>query len=340
MKTRFIHSLWTLLAVFTLASCNQAPKQAAETASAAQDALGVTIGVQTYSFRTMDDQSPLQVLEYIKQTGIKNVELMGNHAEPYAGAPSSPIDDPAKRRIMFKQWRNQELTDEEKVQAEALSVEMAAYREAVTEWRKNVDYGKFEELRKLYNDAGISIFAFKPSVFGKDNSDDDIRYGMLAAKALGASHVTLEHPEDDAHTARLARLAEEEGMLIGYHGHMQQTPTLWDSAMAQSDANRMNLDFGHYIAAENENPLSIITDKGEKIVSMHLKDRQKQSNGGGNLQWGTGDTPIKEVLQLIQSEGLTFPVTIELEYDIPEGSDAVQEVKRSFDYVKEALASK
>jgi len=73
---------------------------------------------------------------------------------------------------------------------------------------------------------------------------------------------------------------------------------------------------------------------------MHLKDRQKQSNGGGNLQWGTGDTPIKEVLQLIQSEGLTFPVTIELEYDIPEGSDAVQEVKRSFDYVKEALASK
>ena len=269
MKTRLITYLLAIAAAtFSLQSCQQAPEQGAESAV---DELGVNIGVQTYSFRTMDDQSPLTILEYIKETGIKNVELMGNHAEPYAGAPSSPIDDPAKRRILFKQWRNQELTDEEKIQAEVLAVEMAAYREAVTEWRKNVDYGKFEELRKLYNDAGISIFAFKPNTFGKDNTDDDIRYGMRAAIALGASHITLEHPEDDAHTARLARLAEEEGMLVGYHGHEQQTPTLWDSAIAQSDANRMNLDFGHYVAAENENPLSIITAKGDKIVSMHLK---------------------------------------------------------------------
>lgn len=337
MKTRLMTYLLAIAAAaFSLQSCQQAPKQAAESAA---DELGVNIGVQTYSFRTMDDQSPLTILEYIKETGIKNVELMGNHAEPYAGAPENPRNDPAKRAVMIKQWRKIELTDEEKVIAEELAVDMQAYREAVTEWRKNVDYGKFEELRKLYNDAGISIFAFKPSVFGKDNTDDDIRYGMRAAKALGASHVTLEHPEDDAHTARLARLAEEEGMLIGYHGHEQQTPTLWDSAIAQSDANRMNLDFGHYVAAENENPLNIITAKGDKIVSMHLKDRQKRSNGGGNLMWGTGDTPIKDVLQLIKAEGLQFPVTIELEYEIPEGSDAVQEVKRSFDYVKEALAS-
>ena len=337
MKTRLMTYLLAIAATaFSLQSCQQAPKQAAESAN---DELGVNIGVQTYSFRTMDDQSPLTILEYIKETGIKNVELMGNHAEPYAGAPENPRNDPAKRAVMIKQWRKIELTEEEKVIAAELDAEMAAYREAVTEWRKNVDYGKFEELRKLYNDAGISIFAFKPSVFRKDNTDDDIRYGMRAAKALGASHVTLEHPEDDAHTARLARLAEEEGMLIGYHGHEQQTPTLWDSAIAQSDANRMNLDFGHYVAAENENPLSIITAKGDKIVSMHLKDRQRRSNGGGNLMWGTGDTPIKEVLQLIKSEGLQFPVTIELEYEIPEGSDAVQEVKRSFDYVKEALAA-
>ena len=336
MKTRITTYLMAVAAAaFGLVSCNQTPKQAA--VAAASDNLGVNIGVQTYSFRTMEDQSPLRVLEYIKETGIKNVELMGNHAEPFAGAPESPQSDPIKRAVMVKQWRNQELTDDEKVIAEALSEEMTAYRESVTEWRASVDYGKFEELRKLYNDAGISIFAFKPSVFGQNNSDDDIRYGMRAAKALGASHVTLEHPEDDAHTARLARLGEEEGMIVAYHGHEQQTPTLWDTAIAQSDANRMNLDFGHYVAAENENPLSIITEKGDKIVSMHLKDRQKRSNGGGNLLWGTGDTPIKDVLQLIKKEGLKFPVTIELEYDIPEGSDAVQEVKRSYDFVKESL---
>jgi sugar phosphate isomerase/epimerase len=313
--------------LMVLASCTSAPS----------DDLGVTIGVQTYSFRTQEDESPLAILEYIKETGIKHVELMGNHAEPFAGAPASPMDDPAKRAIMIKQWRQQELTEEEAELAVILREEMAKFNADLAKWRSEVDYSKFEELRDLYAANGISIYAFKPSVFGKNNTDDDIRYGMRAAKALGANHVTVEHPEDDEHTARLGKIAEEEGILMAYHGHMQQTPTLWDTALAQSSGNSMNLDFGHYIAAENENPLQIIKDKHTSIASMHLKDRQKQSNGGGNLMWGTGDTPIAEVVTLIRDNGYTFPITVELEYEIPEGSDAVQEVKRSFEYIKNIL---
>jgi sugar phosphate isomerase/epimerase len=321
-----LYAMATALLV-VLASCTSAPS----------DDLGVTIGVQTYSFRTQEDESPLAILEYIKETGIKHVELMGNHAEPFAGAPASPMDDPAKRAIMIKQWRQQELTEEEAELAVVLRAEMVQFNADLAKWRSEVDYSKFEELRDLYAANGISIYAFKPSVFGKDNTDDDIRYGMRAAKALGADHVTVEHPEDDEHTARLGKIAEEEGILMAYHGHMQQTPTLWDTALAQSSGNSMNLDFGHYIAAENENPLQIIKDKHASIASMHLKDRQKKSNGGGNLMWGTGDTPIAEVVTLIRDNGYTFPITVELEYKIPEGSNAVQEVKRSYEYIKNIL---
>ena len=314
-----------VLLVLGLFSCQSETKQKNE----------ITLGIQTYSFRTMEDQSPLAILDYVKQTGIKNIELMGNHAEPFAGAPESMMSDRAKMAILIKQYRNEPLTDEEKVIAAEVEAQREAYNAEVQAWRKNVDLKKFEALKALYDEAGISIYAFKPRVFGKNNTDDDIRYGMRAAKALGASHVTLEHPEDDAHTARLAKIAEEEGVLIGYHGHEQQTPTLWDTALSQSDANRMNLDFGHYIAAENENPLEIIKTKSDKIVSMHLKDRQKKSNGGGNLVWGSGDTPIVDVIKLIKENGYTFPVTIELEYDIPEGSDAVQEVKKCLAYIEQ-----
>ena len=314
-----------VLLVLGLFSCQSETKQKNE----------ITLGLQTYSFRTMEDQSPLAILDYVKQTGIKNIELMGNHAEPFAGAPESMMSDRAKMAILIKQYRNEPLTDEEKVIAAEVEAQREAYNAEVQAWRKNVDLKKFEALKALYDEAGISIYAFKPRVFGKNNTDDDIRYGMRAAKALGASHVTLEHPEDDAHTARLAKIAEEEGVLIGYHGHEQQTPTLWDTALSQSDANRMNLDFGHYIAAENENPLEIIKTKSDKIVSMHLKDRQKKSNGGANLVWGSGDTPIVDVIKLIKENGYTFPVTIELEYDIPEGSDAVQEVKKCLAYIEQ-----
>ena len=295
-----------VLLVLGLFSCQSETKQKNE----------ITLGLQTYSFRTMEDQSPLAILDYVKQTGIKNIELMGNHAEPFAGAPESMMSDRSKMAILIKQYRNEPLTDEEKVIAAEVAAQREAYNAEVQAWRKNVDLKKFEALKALYDEAGISIYAFKPRVFGKNNTDDDIRYGMRAAKALGASHVTLEHPEDDAHTARLAKIAEEEGVLIGYHGHEQQTPTLWDTALSQSDANRMNLDFGHYIAAENENPLEIIKTKSDKIVSMHLKDRQKKSNGGANLVWGSGDTPIVDVIKLIKENGYTFPVTIELELSL------------------------
>ena len=48
-------------------------------------------------------------------------------------------------------------------------------------------------------------------------------------------------------------------------------------------------------------------------------------------------TPITEVLQLIKDEGYNIPVSVELEYQIPEGSDAVKEVKRCLEYSKGAL---
>jgi len=304
---------------------------------ATEDKKELIVGVQTWSFRTMEDQSPLAILEYIKQAGIKHVELMGNHAESYAGAPESPISNPKIMPVLYKKYKQEELTEEEEAIVAQFEIDRKAYEVELAAWHKTVNYSKFEELRDLYAEAGISIFAFKPRVFEKESTEEAIRYGMRAAKALGASHVTLEHPEDDKHTARLAKIAEEENMLIGYHGHEQQTPTLWDTAMAQSSANLMNLDFGHYIAGENENVIEFIEEKHDKIISMHLKDRQRKSNGGGNLMWGKGDTPIKEVVQLIYNNNYKFPVTIEVEYEIPEGSSAIDEVKRCNEYIQNIL---
>ena len=53
---------------------------------------------------------------------------------------------------------------------------------------------KFKQLKKMYEAAGVTIYGFKPNAFGKNNTDAEIDYGLRAAKALGASHITLEHP--------------------------------------------------------------------------------------------------------------------------------------------------
>lgn len=298
---------------------------------------GVTIGAITYSYRSMPDQSAEATLQYILDSGLSAVELMGDPAESYAGCPENPVNRRAFFGLMRKSRGDEGLTDAEQKEMDEMRTAMEAFQKEVAAWRSTVSMDKFKEVKKMYKDAGVSVYGFKPSAFGKNNSDAEIDYGFRAAKAIGASHVTLEHPSDDEHTMKLGKMAAKHKVYVAYHGHTQQTPTFWDTALDQSKYNAMNIDIGHYVAAGDFDPLDILKKKHDRILSMHMKDRQTLANGQDNLPWGEGDTPLVEVLQLMRDQKYKFPGTVELEYQIPEGSNAVMEVKRCVDYCRKAL---
>lgn len=297
---------------------------------------GVQIGTITYSYRSMPDQSVKAILKAVVDSGISAIELMGDPAEVYAGRPENPVD----RRVFFslmRKSREEELTDEEQHRMEQIQTQMEEYNERVAEWRSQASMDKFVELRNMYNDAGVSIYAWKPNAFGTDNSDEEINYAFRAAKALGATSCTRELPEDASLSKRLGDIAANHEIYMGYHNHTQATPTLWDTALEQSPYNSLNLDIGHWVAAGNPSVLDFIREKHDRITSIHVKDRTTPANGAQNLMWGEGDTPIREVLQLMSEENYSFPATAELEYQIPEGSNAVREVSRCLDFAKNAL---
>jgi len=300
---------------------------------------GVQVGVQTYSFRSMEDQSAEATLNYILDSGISAVELMGGPAESFAGMPESPVNRRVLYGLMRKQRNGTELSEDDTKELADLQSQMNAHNQKVANWRMNAPMDKFEKVRKMYNDAGVSIYAYKPRAFEKNNTDAEIDYGFRAAKALGASHVTLEHPSDDSHTLKLGTMAKKHKIQVAYHGHEQQTPNFWDTALQQSKYNMLNLDLGHYIAAGNENASDLIQTHHNRIASIHIKDRQTPANGKDNLVWGKGDTPIGQILGLMSKERYSFPATIELEYKIPEGSDAVREVSRCLEFCREQLKS-
>lgn len=264
---------------------------------------GVQIGVITYSYRDMPGDIK-QVLKYVVDSGISAIELMGDAVEDYAGKPAD--------------------------------------RKKVAEWRASVGMAKFEEVRKMFSKAGVKIYAFKPNALGKRNTDAEIDYAMKAAKALGADAVTVELPNDPAQSERLGKFGEKHKLFVGYHAHTQATDTAWDIALSQSPYNTMNLDCGHYIASGNGNTaeslLALIRNKHDRITSLHVKDRKTKADGGQNMPWGQGDTPIKDILNLIRKNRYKFPATIELEYKIPDGSDAVQEVRKCLAYAEKALS--
>jgi len=266
---------------------------------------GVQIGVITYSFRSMPGTIE-DLLRYCIDCNINAIELMGDAAEMYADAPKHETGE---------DW--------------------AAFEKKIAEWRVSAPMDKFKEIRKMYHDAGVNIYAWKPNALGTKNSDAEIDYAFNAGKALGVNHVTVEL-SDEVQTKRLGDIAAKHKMMVGYHAHTQATPTLWDAALAQSKYNGINLDIGHYVAGTSSSPVPFIEKYHDRIISMHIKDRK--FHDGPNQPWGQGDTPIKEVLQLLKNNHYKFPATIEQEYKIPDGSDAVKEVKICREYAKQALS--
>ena len=138
-------------------------------------------------------------------------------------------------------------------------------------------------------------------------------------------------------TQRIGDFASRYKLMVGYHAHLQAKPYTWDEAMAQSPYNGINLDIGHYTAAGNHDVLPFIQKNHARITSIHIKDRKFPESGGQNTSLGEGDTPIKQVLQVMKAQRYTFPATIEMEYTLPDGSDAVNEVARCLSYCKQAL---
>ena len=272
---------------------------------------GVQLGVITYSYRPMPDTSAKALLDYIVTNGISATELMGDPAEQFAGAPA----------IARGRGRTPEA------------------RDALRKWRTSASMDKYKELRKMYEDAGVKIYALKIEPT-PDMTDDEMDYAFSAGAAVGATHLTLEVTDDVPFLKRVGGFAEKHKVYAAYHSHTQGGMTAFDAAFAASNANMANVDFGHYVAGGNKGgtALQFLEKFHGRIASFHLKDRTTPEHGEKNLPWGEGETPIREILQTVRKNKWTMPATIELEYPIPQGSDPVKEVAKCYEYCKLALA--
>jgi sugar phosphate isomerase/epimerase len=260
---------------------------------------GVQIGVQSYSYRDRPLDAAIQAMI---EDGIGECELYSPHIE-LGGLPhKSPVN-----------------------------------REELRKWRLTVPMEEIKAVRKKFDDAGIWLFAFNYS-FRDDFTDPEIDRGFQIAQALGVKVITASSTVSVM--PRLAPFAEKYKIMVGVHGHNNvkdpnefATPESFAKAMALSKMIGVNLDIGHFTAA-NFDAVSYIEEHHDRITNLHLKDRKK--NDGPNVPFGEGDTPIKQVLLLLKQKKYNIPANIEYEYKGKD--DAAVEVKKCLDYCKQALA--
>jgi len=225
---------------------------------------GVQIGTITYSFRSMPDQSAEATLKYIVESGISAVELMGGPIESFGGAPTAagrggdggrgpggpggpggarggrgergamPAElPPGATRGSWKGTECGGGGGRGRGRGEATPEEQAAQQEQAAKmkaWRTSVSMDPFKKLRKMYNDAGVTIYATK--MLNANMSDEEFEYVFNVAEAVGATHTTLELLTNDDQLKRVGDFAMKKKISAAYHTHAQGSMTAFDRAFA------------------------------------------------------------------------------------------------------------
>lgn len=210
-------------------------------------------------------------------------------------------------------------------------------REELRQWRLAVPLDELKAARKKFDDAGIGVYAYNLS-FTDNFTDEEMDRGFVMARALGVNVITASSTLTAA--KRLVPLADKHNMTVAFHGHSNirdpnefARPESFAQALAMSPRFMVNLDIGHFTAAGYD-PVEYIQQHHDRIVVLHLKDRK--TSQGDNMPWGQGDTAIKPVLQLLKQK--QWPMRAFIEYEYRGAADPVTEVKKCFQYCKDALA--
>jgi sugar phosphate isomerase/epimerase len=272
------------------------PKLLAQTANTG----GVVLGAQTYSFRQLDRPAGGDMSDVLVQAftacGLRDCELW------------SPMLEPAK-----------------------------VPREELRKWRIETPLDHFIAIRKKFNSANITIRAFNYS-FNDSFTEPEIDRGFEMARALGAGFITASSTLSSA--KRVAPFAEKHKMIVAMHNHSNvkdpnefATPESFAAAMAMSKYFKVNLDIGHFTAA-NFDAVAYLRQNHANVTNLHVKDRRRDQ--GPNVEWGQGDAPIREVLQLLKQN--KWPIAAYLEYEYKGAGTPVDEVKKGLEYMRAALA--
>ncbi len=320
---------------------------------------GVQIGNITNSFRninTLDDFVAACVASNISSVELRNMgqfeSIIGGPANPNQVRPmwemvntprpagqqgGAPQGAPQGQRPQGGGMGRGQQTPEQRAAMEKYNKELAEFRKspaAIAGWT---------ELGKKLRAAGIDVHLLK---FEAGTTDELLDYSFAAANALGALGITTEGSAEKC--ASFGKVAQRNGSLAVYHNHGQyanMTIGEIEKWLDMSPANRLNFDAPHYFGFGYEdgpklNPMEFIEYFHDRIISIHIKDKTSFKNpfqSNQNQVWGQGETPLREILELVRDKYPNIHCDVELEYVVPQWSTPEREIKNCVQFARQIL---
>ena len=283
---------------------------------------GVRVGAQTYCYRSLRDTTQPwsarrvdelmdTVVDAMVQNRIDLAEFWIALVEPPGGPGRTPTDP--------------------------------VMRQALRDWRRSRPFDVFERARRKFTDAGIEIYSCMYN-FADDLSDDELEFPFEVAKTLGTGIISANCTK--ASIQRAAGAADRHKIYVAAHAENAPFDRNPDGmvyeknlvgALAHSPFINVTLDTGHFTAFGGD-AVAFVRQHHDRIANLHLKDRLRRAedrNDQNTTEWGKGDAPLVQVLQLMRDQRYTFPACIEYEY--AGTGTAVEEVQKCLNYAHAAL---
>lgn len=281
---------------------------------------GVRLGITTGSLNPLPEipgKDRLDVLiEQCTQLGVGNVELASGFFGP---AVLGTVGGRVPKQI---------------------TPEYQKSREAQRQWRLDPgSIGEVRTVREKFANAGINLFSIS-NTFADDVTEPEMDAMFRHMEALNVKLFQTNQTQVSM-GPRLAPFAKKYKIFPSFHTHAEvadpnEIASVESLAklLALSEDFRVCLDIGHFTAGNND-AVAYLREHHDRITHIHVKDRRKKN--GPNVEWGTGDTPIRECLTLIRDGRYPIPCVIEREY---KGTGTpFEETRKNLDYMKRILTS-
>jgi sugar phosphate isomerase/epimerase len=288
---------------------------------------GIQIGLTVPHSLGTHHVSVDEILARAAALGVSAVELDAGVIERVLGAPV----EPALLHPPEESYETGLLPIEEEVFEDELALARSTCAAHVREWRRTVPLGPLDPFRRQYEDAGIGIEIVRWDDLAS-LSDVEVEYGFRAAMALGARALSTELSTGGPR--RLGPFADRHQLFVGFRGQEGTHPAVLEAAFSHGAFIGVSVDIGDWAAGGYGSPLPFLQQHVSRITHVHLTDRHAAE--GARAPFGTGDAPIREVLQAMRNNEWPFPAIIALDDDLTE-VDRATELARAIAYCRASL---
>jgi len=178
-----------------------------------------------------------------------------------------------------------------------------------------LDDKKLADMKAKLAKLDITISAHGVNGFGKDHAANEQWFKF--AKAAGIKNISAD-PSPDSFDS-LDKLCAQYDIRINIHNHGpgHRYDKISDTLKAIKDHHKnigFAADLGHYIRS-GEDPAKVITEAGDRLYGIHLKDFAEMKGNAKGTILGKGVMNVDEVFQALKKVKFPADGALSLEYE-------------------------